>query len=331
MNILLLILKKTNHLERILLAFIFHLSIKGRDLLKTARTMLVTVGLSLGLCLGVSPNALAHPKAKTAKTKTSTVKTAETKTVNAKSAWSFDKANRDYTAFLQQAVVMKGSVSKVRYQWLQSHQDKLLVYLKDLSMVAPKTYNSWTKKQKMSFLVNAYNAFTIKLIVDNYMNGTHPIKSIKDIGGSFQFWKTPWKLNFIELLWKRTSLDSIEHMLRTQFNDPRVHFAINCASIGCPELRNEAYVPNRLDSQLNEQAKLFLRDGVRNQIDVAKKKLKLSKIFDWYEDDFNKKAGSVEKFIAPYITDDPAVRKSLMNNEYSISYTTYNWNLNGTK
>ena len=238
----------------------------------------------------------------------------------------FDQEHKDLTDVLQQAVVVNGSVSKVRYKWLVTHQTKLILYLKDMAHVAPKTYNSWSDNDKMAFLINAYNAFTIKLVVDNY-----PIQSIKKIGGIFKFLKSPWKIDFITLLWKRMSLDDIEHMLRTDFNDPRVHFAINCASIGCPAIRNEAYVGSRLDSQLDEQARLFLRDGVRNQIDVNNKTLKLSKIFDWYADDFTKKAGSVEKFIAPYITDDPAIRKSLMNNEYKITYTDYDWSLNDAK
>ncbi len=235
----------------------------------------------------------------------------------------FDQDHKNLTEVLQQAVVVNGSVAKVRYKWLVKHQTKLILYLKDMAHVTPKVYQSWNDKDKMAFLINAYNAFTLKLIVDNY-----PLKSIKKIGGIFKFLKSPWKIDFITLIWKRMSLDDIEHMLRTDFSDPRVHFAINCASVGCPALRNEAYVGSRLDSQLDEQTRLFLRDGVRNQIDVTNKTLKLSKIFDWYEDDFNKKAGSVEKFIAPYITDDPAVRKSLMNNEYKIEYTDYDWSLN---
>ena len=233
----------------------------------------------------------------------------------------FNQNYTDFTDILKKAVVTDGPVAKVRYRWLVHHQGKLLRYLKSVSAVTPSIYQKWSKNEKEAFLINAYNGFTIELIVKHY-----PVTSIKEIGGLF---KNPWKIDFISLFQNKVCLDDIEHTLRTKFDDPRIHFAINCASVGCPPLLNEAYVANRLDHQLNEQAKRFLRDGFKNQIDVANKTLRLSKIFDWYSGDFKNKAGSVEKFIAPYITDDKNVQVELMNNKFSISYTDYNWKLNG--
>ena len=236
---------------------------------------------------------------------------------------TYDQNNGIFTKVLQQAVVMHGAFSKVRYRWLQNHQDKyFLLYLRNLQFVAPATYNSWTKNEKEAFLINAYNALILKMIVDNY-----PVKSIKKMGSMFAH---PFNMQYIALLWRNLSLDNIQNML-LKFHDPRIFFALNRASIGSPELLNKAYVASHLNKQLNEQARLFLRDGVRNKIDVANKTLKLSKIFDWYKTDFTKKAGSVERFIAPYITNNPAVRKELMNNKFKISYTTYDWKLNEAK
>jgi Protein of unknown function, DUF547 len=135
----------------------------------------------------------------------------------------------------------------------------------------------------MAFLINAYNAFTVELILTKYPG----LASIKDLGSMFS---SPWKPKWIPLLGGKVSLDDIERgMLRERgrFDDPRVHFGVNCASIGCPPLREEAFVAERLDAQLDEQALRFMSDRTRNRFDAAARRLELSKIFDWYGDDFN--------------------------------------------
>ena len=171
----------------------------------------------------------------------------------------------------------------------------------------------------MSFLINLYNAATLKLVTDNY-----PVKSIKDIGSVF---KSPWKQKVVRLFSEKVTLDYIEHdLLRPTFNDPRVHFAVNCASIGCPSLRAEAFQASKLDAQLNEQGRLFLRDKSKNRLDAKNKTLFLSSIFDWFKDDFTAKSGTVEKFVAPYFPEGE--RKVILQSRLKMKNTDYDWNLN---
>jgi hypothetical protein len=129
-------------------------------------------------------------------------------------------------------------------------------------------------------------------------------------------------------LWgNKVTLDHVEHdLLRPKFNDPRVHFAVNCASIGCPDLLNEAFQASKLDAQLDKQARAFLADSTRNRLDAKNKTLYLSSIFDWFKEDFVKKSGSVEKFVAPYFND--ADRAVIQRGGLKIKNTDYNWNLN---
>ena len=125
-------------------------------------------------------------------------------------------------------------------------------------------------------------------------------------------------------------LDGIEHgIIRKDFNEPRIHFAVVCASIGCPQLRGEAFVSAKLEKQLEEQAVSFLSDSSRNRYNSIENKLELSKIFDWYGDDFKKKFGSVQAFISPRISKDVSVQKKIM--EATTSFLEYNWNLNEVK
>jgi hypothetical protein len=236
---------------------------------------------------------------------------------------SFDQNHSDFTQLLKSVVEIKGATSEVNYKKLKKEPVLFNKYLKTISKVSEATFNSFSEQEQIAFLINAYNAFTLKLIVDNY-----PVISIKKIGGLFS---SPWKMKFIRLLGKDRSLDEIEHSwLRKKYKEPRVHFAVNCASIGCPALRAEAYVATQLNAQLDEQAKFFLRDGVRNQIDIRNKKLNLSKIFDWFKEDFES-TGGVQKFVSTIITDDPTVREALATSTYSLSFTDYDWNLNDLK
>jgi hypothetical protein len=183
-------------------------------------------------------------------------------------------------------------------------------YLSELSNHPPQ--KSWSANDKLAYWINAYNAFTIKLITDNY-----PVKSIKDIGGTFG---SPWDIEFIQIGGKTYNLSQIEHeILRKQFNEPRIHFAIVCASISCPKLRNEAYVPEKLNAQLNDQAKNFINDPSKNIITANS--LKLSQIFNWFKSDFTKN-GSLIDFLNKY-------SKVKISPTAKITYLKYNWNLNG--
>jgi hypothetical protein len=167
---------------------------------------------------------------------------------------------------------------------------------------------TWDQKKEECFWINVYNAFTVKLIVDNY-----PLKSITDI-------KDPWDKKFIDLKGTMYSLNQIEHeILRPKFQDPRIHFAVNCASYSCPKLLNHAYMPMSLDNMLTQMTKDFLDDPKRNII--TKEKGEVSQLFDWYKEDFTKH-GDLIVFINMY-------SRVKMNKDAEIVFMEYNWELNG--
>lgn len=236
----------------------------------------------------------------------------------------FDHSHALFTKVLQSVATVNGPVTTINYKKLKTSPNELNNYLMQLSAVNKKTFQTWSRQQQQAFLINAYNAFTLKLIIKHY-----PVKSIKKIGG---FFSNPWKIKFFHLLEEETYLDHIEHgILRKKYNEPRVHFAVNCASIGCPALRGEAFTAEKLNDQLNEQAKLFLRDQSRNKLNSSKKELQLSKIFDWFEEDFTKNGSTVAAFVAPHITDDKKIQEDLKKGLYSVSHLSYDWGLNESK
>lgn len=224
-----------------------------------------------------------------------------------------------------------GQASQVRYAGMAADRAALKAYLDSLSAVSAATFKGWRKPQQMAFLINAYNAFTVELILTRWPK----LDSIKDLGSLFQ---SPWKPKWISLLGDQVSLDEIEHgMLRQRgrYDDPRVHFAVNCASIGCPALREQAFVADRLDAQLDEQTRRFLADRSRNRYNPAKGKLEVSKIFDWFGEDF--RAGdrgivSLPAFLAQHadlLADSPADRERIRSMTVAIEFLDYDWQLNG--
>ncbi len=230
-------------------------------------------------------------------------------------AVAFDHSHAAFTAILQKNVVK----DKVNYAALNQNPAPLKAYLDDLAAVSKPAFQKWTRAQQMAYLINLYNASTLQLIVDHY-----PVKSIKDIGG---FFKGPWKQKSVRLFGRQVTLDYLEHdFLRPNYKDARIHFAVNCASIGCPALRPEAYQATKLDSQLTEQGRLFLQNQSKNRLDASHKRLYLSPIFKWYREDFVAKSGSVEKFILPYLS--AADRQVVAKGGLSLKYTDYDWNLN---
>lgn len=201
----------------------------------------------------------------------------------------------------------------VNYKGLKNESKELDQYLNLLSSHPPE--KSWSNADQKAYWINAYNAFTVKLILTHY-----PVKSIKDIGPAIQIThvNTPWQIKFFKIGNDKMDLDEIEAKLRKDFNDPRVHFAIVCASISCPPLRNEAYEGSKIDKQLDDQAKTFLADNSKNKISADK--LNISKIFNWYKGDFTKN-GSIISFLNKYAP-------VKINANADISYMDYNWGLN---
>lgn len=240
-------------------------------------------------------------------------------------AHAFDQTYADWTALLKAHVVVAahGDASRVDYTELKRKAYKLNAVTNGLGAVTKTQYDHWTQAQREAFLINSYNAFTVKLIIDHYPG----IGSIKDIGSWFT---SPWKIDFFTLLGHKTHLDAVEAMLRKpgDFDGPRIHFAINCASIGCPMLRAEAYAADQLDAQFDDQARRFLSDHSRNR--YADGRLEVSKIFDWYADDFSHGwhgVTSVKQFLAAYaadLTDDPAAQARIraLRRRSLISTTT---------
>jgi hypothetical protein len=199
------------------------------------------------------------------------------------------------------------------YKGFKNDQSELDSYLKLLSTNGPES--SWSANEQKAYWLNAYNAFTVSLILQHY-----PLKSIKDIGAAIKipFVNTPWDIKFITIKGQKYDLNNIEHGILRKMGDPRVHFAINCASMSCPALRNEAYTAAKLDAQLDDAGRNFLRDKSKNRITTDK--AELSKIFSWFRGDFTKK-GSLADFLNRY----SAIK---INDNTKISSLDYNWNLN---
>jgi hypothetical protein len=174
----------------------------------------------------------------------------------------------------------------------------------------------------LAFWINVYNIFAVKIVTDNY-----PLKSIKDVGGLF---KSVWKIKAGTVGGKKYTLDKIEHTILRKMGDPRIHTAIVCASISCPDLFKQAYESEKLNKQLDMQMRSFLANpnkGMRVDNNQQHKRILLSPIFDWFADDF-KSNGGVRKFIKPYVP--IRYRHTLENIRYLISYMDYNWAINGS-
>lgn len=214
--------------------------------------------------------------------------------------------------------LLKAHVSKdgiVDYKGFIQDKGKLEAYLKTLSENAPDR-SKWSKNEQLAYWINAYNAFTVKLIVDNY-----PTESIRDLGPKLKIPMVSdvWHYKFFKIGGQESSLDEIEHsILRKEFQEPRIHFAINCASVSCPPLLNEAFVPEKLESQLQKVAVDFINDPKRNKI--SPESAQVSSIFSWFKGDFTKK-GSLQDFLNTY-------SKVKLKPNAKISFLDYDWSLN---
>ncbi|GAA4401718.1 DUF547 domain-containing protein [Nibrella viscosa] len=217
-----------------------------------------------------------------------------------------------FDQLLQKHVNERGLVD---YMGLKAAEKPFNDYLNLLSQNPPS--DQWSQSEQMAYWINAYNAFTVKLILDHY-----PVESIKDIGPPIQipFVYTPWTKKFFTIGGTKMSLDNIEHgILRKQFNDPRIHFALVCAAMSCPRLRNEAYTSDKLNQQLDDQGHHFLNNPAKNKISADQ--AALSKYFDWYKGDWQENGQSVVTWVNRY----SAVK---ITNNTPISYLDYNWSLN---
>ena len=203
----------------------------------------------------------------------------------------------------------------VDYRGFKDEEDKLDRYLQILEEINPKRL---ARNEEFAFYINAYNAWTIKLILGAYPG----IKSIKDLGGLFE---SPWKKKIARIDGQVMTLDHIENdILRPRYKDPRVHFAINCASKSCPPLKSEPYRGDVLNRQLTEVTEAFINDPDRNRLNGDT--LYVSKIFKWYKEDFN---NDIVGFFLKYA--EGILKDKLQKNskEIEVEYLDYDWSLNG--
>jgi hypothetical protein len=223
---------------------------------------------------------------------------------------AFDKSHKLYADALSDYV----KDGLVDYAGLKSDPGNLVAYLESTAKVTKQDFESWTEDERLAFLINIYNARTLELIVDNY-----PVKSIRDIGSGG---KGPWDEPVVKLFGETITLNSLEHgIIRRNYNDPRIHFALVCAARGCPPLLDEPYLVGSLQNQLEARTKIFLGDPEKNSVDRENKILRISPIFVWYAEDFKSEAGSVPGFLKKYYGNEPL-------QGYIIVYTDYDWSLN---
>jgi hypothetical protein len=210
----------------------------------------------------------------------------------------------------------------VDYAGLQRDPADLNAYLDRLASVSSEEFTGWSEPERLAFLINLYNAATLELIIDHY-----PVKSIKKI---WPPWKSPWKQEVVRLFGEKVTLDHVEHgLIRKNYKEPRIHFALVCAAISCPPLRKEPYTPERLDEQLTDEGRNFLNTPDKNRVDLANRTAYLSKIFKWFSGDFEENAGSILAFVRPYFPEE--ISKKIDEGTFRVEYLDYDWALNDRK
>lgn len=243
----------------------------------------------------------------------------------------------DYATVLKNYVDDMGMVN---YKQLKANRAKLDAFVDGMAKLDAKAYEKWDEKAKVAFWLNAYNAFTLKAIIDNYpikpsffRSRVYPKNSIRQIPGV-------WDEIAFSVMGVDYTLEHIEHkILRKKFNEPRIHMAMVCAAMGCPPLLNEPYTGQKLDGQLDDRAHRFLANEAKLKIDRDENRLYLSPILRWFADDFvnkyepekniarhNKKTSAVLNFIATYL--EKTDRDYILEGKFKIKYMTYNWSLN---
>lgn len=213
----------------------------------------------------------------------------------------------NFNEILQKNVDKSGIVD---YKSIKSNETKLDDFLSYLNETSVK--EEWSDNKEKAFWINVYNAYTLKIILNNY-----PLKSITNISVKG---KTAWKTPFVKVGGKTYTLDYVEHqILRKKFNDPRIHVGVNCASGSCPKLGNIAFTETNIEKELERLMKEFINDSSRNKL--TEKKLQISEIFNWFKEDFTKE-GSVIDYINKYSNLE-------ISKKARIKYLSYDWSLNG--
>ncbi len=243
-----------------------------------------------------------------------------------------------YDALLGENVDAQGLVD---YRSLQAKRSELDTFIRSMARLSRETFDGWPEQKRLAFWINAYNAITLERIIDHYpikkggliAGLRYPANSIRQIPGV-------WKEIANTVIGESITLDSIEHdILRMKFKEPRIHAAIVCAALSCPPLRNEAFIAERLDEQLDDQSRKFLAEETRFRIDRAKKRVHLSPILDWFGTDFvgiyntegkltahSKAEDAVLEYVSRYVGDEDA--QFILSDRYSVVFLDYDWTLN---
>lgn len=243
----------------------------------------------------------------------------------------------DYAAVLSAHVDDEGLVD---YAGLSENRGNLDAFAITLAKLDGKSYERWSEGEKVAFWINVYNGLTLQLIVDRYPIESSIIRSVIFPKNSIMQIPGAWKKVTFEVMGEHMTLDSIEHeILRARFDEPRIHMALVCAALSCPILRNEPYVAQRLDEQLNDQARMFLENEKKFRIDRDGGVVRLSKIFDWFAEDFvdrygtgdppgkrSEKTQAVLNFIGGYV--GPADAEYLATGDFKVKHLKYDWTLN---
>jgi hypothetical protein len=251
-----------------------------------------------------------------------------------------EKQGFDYSDFAEMLKINVDDVGMVNYKKLKAEPEKLRAFITELQYLDRKDFDKWSDNEKIAFWLNAYNALTLKAIIDNYpikssffKSRIYPKNSIRQIAGVWD------KINF-KVMGQNLTLGHIEHkILRVKFDEPGVHMAMVCAAIGCPSLRNEPYTGDKLQEQLDDQAHRFLANPAKFKISRADDRIYLSPIFKWFAADFikkhgpqksigrhNKKDSAVLNFIVSYL--DKARKDYVLAGKFKIKYLKYDWSLN---
>jgi hypothetical protein len=217
--------------------------------------------------------------------------------------------HEQWTNLLQKHVNPDGWVN---YDGFIKDSLQLNNYLQQIESNYPNEKN-WSREQILAYWINAYNAYTVQIVIRNY-----PVASIKDIKPGVAFLNSVWDIKFITIEGEQLDLNNIEHNILRKMNEPRIHFAVNCASYSCPKLLNTAYEAATIDNQLNQQAIDFINDPKRNVITAEK--ADVSSIFNWFTGDFTND-GSLKDFLNKY-------SKVPITENTGINFLEYNWNLN---
>ena len=204
--------------------------------------------------------------------------------------------------------------------------DKSTEFPKYLNSLATARLEAMTKDERLAFWINVYNAYTIALI--NKHKERESIRNINMFLGVVKG-KGPWKEDIVRAAGRTLTLDEVEHkIIRVEFKEPRIHMALVCAAMSCPPLRTEAYEGARLNEQLKDQTRTFLRDRqMENRLDLGNSILHLSPIFDWYREDFGKTDAAIRRFVAPYF-DGAGEKNAFSDSRLKIEFTEYDWSLN---